>query len=789
MHFRVLLKSLFLPALLGPGHPYEKRARDICARLKRRGIEAVIVEVTAGQDFAEMTVHCTHIMQVMLVIGCDEYGAKTKNGYCSFHELQLAYQNRIPIIVVQFSDNWPPKPSKNDLDGAGAKQNKFVLGRQGHLRLRWNNKREWNADQCTEEIADAFGNLQRDASSSQDIQVPTNNILPNTLETEYKSSRALDKVVDNQIDVCIISLHSPSMLHRLSQSSTFIYDMERKLKTFSKDNDVSILLVDGRDNSSISQLIKKDFQGIPSIVFAGEGLEDETWMTDKIARVKSKQSDIAKLVNKMKHLNPRPKVCIAFKYGGGAFKSILVSEGLQDVSVWEHGTLFDSGGTLQEHLSSLSKRKPKGGSGVVETKTWSPPTLNWTKEHSELRNLRLKVGDFEEIVEIKGAVNEAIRSGTTKCFNIKPHPSLIGNEDIWFRTRAITLYMCQECSKDLRDTSRSTFMGWYFVSKKEHLTEVANDIKGHSGRIVIWLDVGGSTSDFFAFDLTSWLGETEFGDLQVVYIITSKGAEHEQLEETITGPIRKNHGLKPSEDVHAIEIGRFKTDIDLSQKEVNVDVTLDKTSKNCSLYKLQNIITEEFFDSTQKKDGQIVDISDPLEQREASFYKGDDESIHMHLGIRDIKQLKKVFALMFFPDSRDTLERKLKSIGLGTKLDFKMRNALKVFKQCVLELDTLTPDQKRVRKKAKKQKRVVIDGRAGSGKTYLALYFILERLTSDKIKGKDNDGFMLFCFDAESLGNEIVKWLCTRFGNSISISEKNTLLRRIHFLYNTGCCS
>ena len=96
--------EIFISARFGPGHPYEKRARDICARLKRRGIKAVIVEVTAGQDFAEMTVHCTHIMQVMLVIGCDEYGAKTTNGYCSFHELQLAYQNRIPIIVVQFCE-------------------------------------------------------------------------------------------------------------------------------------------------------------------------------------------------------------------------------------------------------------------------------------------------------------------------------------------------------------------------------------------------------------------------------------------------------------------------------------------------------------------------------------------------------------------------------------------------------------------------------------------------------------------------------------------------------------
>ena len=54
------------------------------------------------------------------------------------------------------------------------------------------------------------------------------------------------------------------------------------------------------------------------------------------------------------------------------------------------------------------------------------------------------------------------------------------------------------------------------------------------------------------------------------------------------------------------------------------------------------------------------------------------------------------------------------------------------------------------------------------------------------MKGKKNDGLILFCFDAESLGNETVKWICTRFGDSISISEKNTLLRRIPFFYNSG---
>jgi hypothetical protein len=77
---------------------------------------------------------------------------------------------------------------------------------------------------------------------------------------------------------------------------------------------------------------------------------------------------------------------------------------------------------------------------------------------------------------------------------------------------------------------------------------------------------------------------------------------------------------------------------------------------------VQNILTEEFFDSTciQNKNGHIVDILDPLEHREASFYKDDNESLHLHVGVgvRNMKQLKQIFAFMCFPDSCDTLESK-----------------------------------------------------------------------------------------------------------------------------------
>ena len=118
-----------------------------------------------------------------------------------------------------------------------------------------------------------------------------------------------------------------------------------------------------------------------------------TWISE------SQKSEIPKLINQLKDLNPQPKVYIAFKYGGNAFKSTLVSEGFDDVSVWEHGTLFDSGGTLQTHLSSLSKNSKENGGDQpsVETLAWSPPTFNWLRKISHLRNLRLKGGTLKKL--------------------------------------------------------------------------------------------------------------------------------------------------------------------------------------------------------------------------------------------------------------------------------------------------------------------------------------------------------------------------------------------------------
>jgi hypothetical protein len=148
------------------GNEMEKRARQVCVELKKLGRRAFIVDPNAGDDFGDMTVTYLCNMKSMVVIACDEYGARTGNPYSSFTELKYAYNNKKHIIAVQMCKNWPPIPSKGDIDNKGANQNSFVLGNKGLSRLSWQGKK-WNASECAKEISEAF--LTRHGGSSKKI--------------------------------------------------------------------------------------------------------------------------------------------------------------------------------------------------------------------------------------------------------------------------------------------------------------------------------------------------------------------------------------------------------------------------------------------------------------------------------------------------------------------------------------------------------------------------------------------------------------------------------------------
>ena len=186
-------------------------------------------------------------------------------------------------------------------------------------------RKEWDAAECAKEVAKAFYERSTSSRSSTGVEV---NIGPSPpLERAHLNKQALSSVARNEIDVCIISFHSPFMLHRLSHTSTSMYEMERTLQPLSNDYKISILLVDGNDPYYMKKLKK-----IQSLILVGEGLPHEE-STIKVNYTKSSDifSSIKLLEDKHK---THPQISIAFRYGGYAFKVDLEKEGFEGVNVW-----------------------------------------------------------------------------------------------------------------------------------------------------------------------------------------------------------------------------------------------------------------------------------------------------------------------------------------------------------------------------------------------------------------------------------------------------------------------
>jgi hypothetical protein len=179
--------------------------------------------------------HCSLLMpsRVTILVACEGYyGEKTGNGYCSHEELKYAREKKIPILVVRMCVKWPPtpKPSKHDPYGLGASLNKFVFSQKGLCTLRWHD-REWNADECAKEIEEAFIN-QRDASSSQAIQVPTNNVLPTTVLWKQSTNRAVHWTRSLIIKLMLALHHiAPSTFHDTSPFAVIHSHLRHGTKT------------------------------------------------------------------------------------------------------------------------------------------------------------------------------------------------------------------------------------------------------------------------------------------------------------------------------------------------------------------------------------------------------------------------------------------------------------------------------------------------------------------------------------------------------------------------------
>ena len=101
-------------------------------------------------------------------------------------------------------------------------------------------------------------------------------------------------------------------------------------------------------------------------------------------------------------------------------------------------------------------------------------------------------------------------------------------------------------------------------------------------------------------------------------------------------------------------------------------------------------MSAEFFD---EKDGSLL----PLQRREVFFYKGDDQCGHICICVWNIKQLNRMFSVIFSPHNLKRNLKKLNGIDVNTtRFEFQMSNALKVFQQSVLlELDTLSKGKRK----------------------------------------------------------------------------------------------
>jgi hypothetical protein len=394
------------------------------------------------------------------------------------------------------------------------------------------------------------------------------------------------------------------------------------------------------------------------------------------------------------------------------------------------------------------------------------------------------VGDAEEIDKVKVSMIKEVNMKRTKCFQVRVEASTTNvDEDVCSRARALTLFSCQEASRALKGKVISP-VGWYYISKKKHLTDLADEIKGRIGSIVIWIDLG--NDDCTALDLENWLEETISGQLHVVYVVSRDVEAIGDDSNSIINPILKHHGLRKSEKRHfeTIDIQAPKTNIDLSHRESCVNLTVRGIPTDISPTKLSSllqIMSAEFFD---EKDGLL-----PLQRREVFFYMGDDQCGHVCICVRNIKQLNRMFSSIFFPENRKRLIKKLNNIDANARFEFQMSNALKFFQQIVLELDTLTNDQKEKLDKIRILRRVLINGRAGTGKTFVALHEMLKLLALRR-NVQSPEVIILVCSDYLSLGNDMVKWLRVRLGGSIE--EVNLQLQKIHFLFrsedDSGMC-
>ena len=96
--------------------------------MKSRGVNVLVVEATAGDNFGYQTMSYLSRSKGMIALAYGTYGQLTQSPYCSFYEVEHAHEHGKPIIPVKmYKGDWPPTPADFDGGTKGKVQNEFVF--------------------------------------------------------------------------------------------------------------------------------------------------------------------------------------------------------------------------------------------------------------------------------------------------------------------------------------------------------------------------------------------------------------------------------------------------------------------------------------------------------------------------------------------------------------------------------------------------------------------------------------------------------------------------------------
>ena len=112
-----------------------------------------MVEARPGQSFAEPSRQGLLRAKGMVAFCTAEYGAYTGVGYETFHELEFAHENKLPLFPIRLCEVWPPAPTENE---RGSFQNKFVF-KTGLVYI--DDQQMENAEGVADKIADSVARL------------------------------------------------------------------------------------------------------------------------------------------------------------------------------------------------------------------------------------------------------------------------------------------------------------------------------------------------------------------------------------------------------------------------------------------------------------------------------------------------------------------------------------------------------------------------------------------------------------------------------------------------------